>query len=178
MKIAALSDIHDNIWNLEKAVALVKQHSCEAIIFCGDFCSPFVTPYLVDTGLLVYAVFGNNDEDQWSIVRRADSDKFKVWGLTDQFAEIELDGKKIAVYHYPKLAKYIAKSEEYDAVFYGHNPKPKLNTLARRCVPTLEQFAVLFPANPARPRLVFTTPPPIPSNTSKSYDDLGRLFKV
>lgn len=49
MKIAVLSDIHDNIWNLEKVLKQVKKKGCKAIIFCGDFVSPIV--------LLEYMIF-------------------------------------------------------------------------------------------------------------------------
>lgn len=121
MKIAVLSDIHDHIWNLAKALKVVKVENCEAIIFCGDFCAPFVGPYLVEMVLPIYAVFGNNDEDQWGIVKRVGPEKMKVFPLGDQPGEVELSGKKIALVHYPKLAQALAKTNEYDAVFYGHS---------------------------------------------------------
>jgi hypothetical protein len=120
MKIAVLSDIHDNIWNLDKALEKVKENQCEAIIFCGDFCAPFVVPHLTVTGLPVSACFGNNDEDQWSIVKNAKSDKFQVWALGQEFAEIELDKTKIAFCHYPKLGRLLAQTGDYQAVFHGH----------------------------------------------------------
>ncbi len=39
----------------------------------------------------------------------------------DVFDSIERDWKKIFLSHYPLLAKPMAKSREFDAVFYGHN---------------------------------------------------------
>jgi putative phosphoesterase len=120
MKIAVLSDIHDHIWNLTKALEKVKEEKCQALIFCGDFCAPFIAPHLVETGLPVYACFGNNDEDQLSIVEQAKSDKFQVWAVGKEFAEIELDGIEIAFCHYPKLGQLLAKTGDYQAVFHGH----------------------------------------------------------
>ena len=120
MKIAVLSDIHDHIWNLSKALDLVRQEKCSSLIFCGDFCAPFIAPFLVGTGLPIYACFGNNDEDQYAIVQRAASDKFKIWPLGQEFAEIKLGGKKIAFCHYPKLGRLLAQTGEYRAVFHGH----------------------------------------------------------
>ena len=38
MKIAILSDVHDNIWKLETLLASLE---AQALIFCGDFCAPF-----------------------------------------------------------------------------------------------------------------------------------------
>jgi uncharacterized protein len=120
MNIAVLSDIHDNIWNLSKAIEIVASQKCEAIIFCGDFCAPFVAPYLVETKLPIYACFGNNDQDQLSIYEVANSDKFKLWAVGKEFAEIELAGQKIAFCHYPKLGALLAKTGDYQAVFHGH----------------------------------------------------------
>src|SRR3972149_4155552 len=120
MKIAVLSDIHDNIWNLEKALQIIKQENCQSLIFCGDFCAPFIAPYFVETHIPVYACFGNNDEDQWAIVERAGSSEFKTWSLGREFAEIELDKQKFAFCHYPKLGKLLAGTGDYQAVFHGH----------------------------------------------------------
>jgi len=36
-------------------------------------------------------------------------------------AEIELDGLKIAMNHYPKIARGLAASGRYDLVCYGHD---------------------------------------------------------
>ncbi|KKU03058.1 MAG: phosphodiesterase, MJ0936 family protein [Candidatus Amesbacteria bacterium GW2011_GWB1_47_26] len=121
MKIAVLSDTHDHIWNLRKAIQIIKEQKCEVIIFCGDFCAPFTAVILAESALPIYACFGNNDEDQFAI-----SEKLKavqLWPLTKEFAEVELESKKIAFCHYPKLGKLLAGTGDYDAVFHGHTHK-------------------------------------------------------
>lgn len=118
MKIAVLSDTHDHIWNLEKALQLIKEQKCEAIIHCGDFCSGFTGARISSSDLPIYACFGNNDEDHFVISRKLKATQ--LWGLTDEFAEIELGGKKIAFCHYPKLGELLAKTGDYTAVFHGH----------------------------------------------------------
>lgn len=35
-----LSDIHDHFNNLDKALEIFKDDGAEALIFCGDFCTP------------------------------------------------------------------------------------------------------------------------------------------
>lgn len=119
MKIALLSDTHDHIWNLQKALQLIKEQQCQVIIHCGDFCSPFIPPLIIPLNLPVYACFGNNDEDQGMIIEKSQG-KIKFWPLAEEFAELELDGKKIAFCHYPKLGELLAKTGDYDAVFHGH----------------------------------------------------------
>ena len=46
MKVAVLSDVHDNVWNLRAALESLAE--AEALVFCGDLCSPFVLGLLAD----------------------------------------------------------------------------------------------------------------------------------
>ena len=48
MRIAILSDIHDNLWNLAAAISSVQ--AADALICCGDLCSPFVIDELAKIG--------------------------------------------------------------------------------------------------------------------------------
>lgn len=118
MQVAVLSDIHDNIWNLEKALNSLKD-KVEAIIYCGDFCAPFIPPKLASLKVPVYACLGNNDEDQIGLLRQG-GNMFSWTFLAEEYGQIELDRKKIAFCHYPKLGELLAKSTEFDAVFHGH----------------------------------------------------------
>jgi putative phosphoesterase len=118
MKIAVLSDIHDNIWKLEKA--LPKSSEAAAIIFCGDFCAPFTLKQLADfSEKPLHAVFGNNDGDRFLLTKVAKDFPHVV--LHGELAKLELAGLKIAVSHYPEIAYEIANSGNYDVVFYGHD---------------------------------------------------------
>ena len=49
MIVAIMSDSHDNIWNLRKAVDIVKDSQAGLIIHCGDFIAPFMLKELDDT---------------------------------------------------------------------------------------------------------------------------------
>jgi len=120
MKIAVLSDIHDNIWNLEEVLKRVKKEKYQAIIFCGDFCAPFSAVMLAESKLPVYAVLGNSYDVSNTL--RATGD-FNNFNLFSEMGEVELDKKRIALCHYPKLARGLAFTGEYDAVFYGHDHK-------------------------------------------------------
>ena len=126
MLIAILSDIHDNIWNLEKVLPQLEE--AEALLFCGDFCAPFTLKMMADgfSGP-VHCVFGNNDGDALflsRIARRADN-----VSLYPQMGELELDGKKIAFIHYPHIASGLAASGKYNAVFSGHTHEHKVEKM-------------------------------------------------
>jgi len=118
MKIAILSDAHDNIWKLEEV--LQQLEGVGALLFCGDFCAPFSLAAIAE-GFAgpVHVVFGNNDGDQWLLTRNANrADNVTLHGT---FAALELGGKRIAVTHYPQVAEGAAASGLYDLVCYGHN---------------------------------------------------------
>jgi len=120
MQIAVISDIHDNIWKLKDVLARIGETGARALLFCGDFCAPFTLKQIADgfSGP-VHCVFGNNDGDKWFLTRiAAGADNVTLHG---ELAELTLDGRSIAVNHYPHIAQGLAASNRYDAVFFGHS---------------------------------------------------------
>ena len=117
MKVAILSDIHDNIWMLE---TLLDGLQADTLIFCGDFCAPFTLAQIAEAfSGPIHVVFGNNDGDQLLLARVAG--KFDHVTLHGQFAELELGGRQVAVTHYPKIGKALARGRTYDLVCHGHS---------------------------------------------------------
>lgn len=118
MKIAILSDIHDNLPMLRRA--LERSQQAEALICCGDLCSPFVVKEF-GRGFAkpTHIVFGNNDGDRFRIA--ATAVKFPHIKLHGEYVELELDGKTFAVNHFDNIGRAIAKGEQYDVVCFGHN---------------------------------------------------------
>ncbi len=101
MQIAILSDIHDNIWKLAAALEAIRD--ADALICCGDLCSPFVVDQLAG-GFAgpIHIVFGNNDGDRFRITAKAAGhDHVHVHG---EFFRGEFGGKRFAVNHYDDIA--------------------------------------------------------------------------
>ncbi len=123
MLIGVLSDIHDNFGNLEQALAIFKERGAEALIFCGDFCSP-IPPRVMASEFEgeVHCVFGNGDGDRFAMFKAA-STQYLNLKLHGEYAELEFEGVKIAATHYPFYAKALAQTGDYDAVFCGHTHK-------------------------------------------------------
>jgi putative phosphoesterase len=117
VRIAILSDVHDNLWQLETLLAGLV---ADALIFCGDFCAPFTLAQIAQ-GFAgpVHVVFGNNDGDQFLLAQVAAN--FDHVTLHGQFAELELEGRKVAVTHYPQLGEALARGGVYDLVCHGHS---------------------------------------------------------
>lgn len=129
MKIAILSDIHDNIWNLKKVINKING-KVEALIFCGDLVAPSTASLLAKADVPTYAVLGNNDEDHIGI-QKMGGEKMTWFHLSQEYGELNLGGRKIAFHHYPRLGKLLAESGKYDAVFYGHNHIPKMEMVGK-----------------------------------------------
>lgn len=118
MRVAILSDIHDNIWNLRAALDHVAD--CDALICCGDLCSPFIVDQLKRFPKHVHIVFGNNDADQFRITLKCDARIHAYGELFAPRAEV-FGGREVAVNHFDYIAESIVRSEMYDFVCYGHN---------------------------------------------------------
>ena len=120
MQLAIISDIHDRVDHL--AVILSQVTDADALIFCGDLCSPFIVVQLGEGFTKpIHVVFGNNDGDLFRITQQAS--RFSHMTLHGEFAELTCDGKRIAVNHFPEIARALAASNRYDLVCYGHDHK-------------------------------------------------------
>jgi putative phosphoesterase len=118
MLITICSDIHDNIWKL--ADALPGMNDGDLLIFCGDFCAPFTLAQLAE-GFQgpVHVVWGNNDGDARLLSQVAAAAGNVT--LHGELAELNVEGFKVAVNHYPEIAVNLAASGRYDLVCYGHD---------------------------------------------------------
>ena len=125
MKVGVISDTHDNLANMRKAVEIFSKNGVEALIHAGDFCSPFTIAEfkpLFDKGVRMHAVFGNNDGDRVLLVKRGGENVT----FTDFSAILTLSGRKVVVMHYPELADDLWRLGAYDLVVYGHNHKVRV----------------------------------------------------
>ena len=131
MKIGVISDTHDHLDNIKKAVEIFKKSGIDVLIHAGDFCSPFVfreLNKLQPECSKAYAVFGNNDGDKVLLTQNAG----KFCSIQQGVLKIELEGRKIAVMHYPDIADELFRSGEFDIVIYGHTHKKRLEVTADR----------------------------------------------
>lgn len=117
--LAVLSDVHDNLANLKKALNYIQNNKLDYLICLGDLQSLDAWQELDKLTIPIFAVKGNADNT-------LDLTKFthlKVW---QGFGEIELSGKKILFSHYPEVIKKIIeqKPRYYSLALHGHTHKP------------------------------------------------------
>ena len=124
-----MSDSHDNIRNLNKAIELLQERKVKVLIHCGDLCAPFMLDELKKFNGEVHLVFGNID-DNYLTPKKAYELGINFHGY---LGELEIENKKIAFLHNPIFAEALAFHGKYDAVFYGHTHKKK-EELVKRCL--------------------------------------------
>ncbi len=119
MKIGIMSDSHDNIYAIDKAIEFFNDSKVEHVLHAGDFVSPFVAPRFSKLKAKLHYVFGNNEGDR-EFLRV----KFGEIGVSPlgNFASLELGGRKIALLHgtHEDIVNALVKSGSYDVVVRGH----------------------------------------------------------
>jgi len=118
MKVAVLSDSHDSIPNLRKAIEKAVEFKAEVLFHCGDLISPFMIPVLSEFGKETHLILGNNRGDIFLMMQHLK--KYPYIHFHGEQAFLEMGNYKIAMVHYPKIAYALAQTQEYDFVFCGH----------------------------------------------------------
>lgn len=129
MKIAVLSDIHENFHNLIVTLEECKKLGVEQILFLWDFMNNGIAKIMAASLIPIFAIRWNNDGDKVAITKTAlaPDSNLKIWFET--FDVFEVDNKRLFLTHYPMLAKPMAKSWDFAAVFYGHDHKHNIDKI-------------------------------------------------
>jgi uncharacterized protein len=117
MRLGILSDTHGRAAATAAALDLLRQAGAEFYIHCGDVGGEPILDLLA--GLPLVFVWGNTDYDHAEMGRYA-----KKLGLDcrGNFADLELDGRRIAVTHgdEPAVLKRIVAEKRYRYLLHGH----------------------------------------------------------
>ena len=130
MKLAVISDTHDHLENLEKALTEINELGAGGLLHCGDLVSPFVIDRLAKFNGPVHVVFGNNEGDRYTINNVA-TKKFPNVKLHGEMGFVETEGGEVAFTHRPEFARGLACTQKYIAVFYGHTHRMKIEQVGK-----------------------------------------------
>lgn len=119
MKIGVISDTHDNLPKIARAVELFNGEKVDLVLHAGDFVSPFTAKEFSKLRAKLIGVFGNNDGDKPYLLKRYQA----IGELYDGQHELELGGRRIALMHKPDLLEALTVSGRYDLIIYGHTHK-------------------------------------------------------
>ncbi len=126
MIIGIMSDTHDHLPLVDKAVKKLLDEKAEMVLHCGDYVSPFVIPRFKPFRGKFIGVFGNNDGDHEFLKKRFTEFGLEIRGI---FAEVQVDNLRIALLHggepggapgSSELLRSLLSSECYDVIVHGH----------------------------------------------------------
>ena len=118
MKIGLLSDSHDDLDALAKAVALFNAEGVVQVLHAGDIVSPFTFEVFRELRAPLGGVYGNNDGDRLLLRERSKG------ALHVQPHFVAPGGLRGVIVHEPPLVGALARSGDFDLVVYGHTHLP------------------------------------------------------
>ena len=119
MKIGVLSDTHEDVRGIKKAVSAFNAADVSVVIHAGDIISPIMVKHLKELKMQFIAVFGNNDGEK-NLWRKRLGEFKNGAHLHERYLDTELGGKKFLLIHEPDLLDSCVASARYDFIVYGH----------------------------------------------------------
>jgi putative phosphoesterase len=126
--VGIISDTHEHIYAIVRAVRVLKERAPSLVIHCGDIISPPVLERFAELPLRV--VFGNNDGERSGLKKKCNELGFPEIQDTLTF---EHAGKSFFINHgtNPRVIDEAAASQRYDYVLHGHTHEQRDELVGR-----------------------------------------------
>jgi len=120
MLVGAISDTHDNLPLIDKAIERLNLENVSLVLHAGDYVSSFVVPRFKALNARLIGVLGNNDGDREQLKKQFDNSK--NCELRGRFAMVDAEGFRIALLHGDEieLLNALVGCGNLDAVVHGH----------------------------------------------------------
>lgn len=131
MLIGAISDTHDNLPQIEKAIKVLNDQKVSLVLHAGDYVAGFVIPKFKVLTCPLIGVFGNNDGDHELLKKRfSETSNCTIHG---RFAQVNLDGYRVALLHGDEveLLNALVDSRHFNAIVHGHSHFKGIQTSGR-----------------------------------------------
>ena len=124
MKIGVMSDSHDNLPLIRRALERFEAEGVECLIHAGDFVAPFAVKEILKFKGAAHGCFGNNDGEKAGIR--------KLWpAVADPLCELRLGGRRILLMHdEATLARAPELLRRAEVVIVGHTHKAEIRAEA------------------------------------------------
>jgi putative phosphoesterase len=117
MKIAILSDTHDQEDRVRRALDILRQRNIRLVLHCGDIEEPPIVALF--RGFDAHFVFGNCDSNKVAL-----AETMEEIGATlhESYGHLEIAGKQIAFAHghERRVLQDLERAGCYDYLFHGH----------------------------------------------------------
>jgi len=133
MLVGLISDTHDNVKAVEKAVKLFNDIGVSKVLHAGDWCAPFTLMRFRDLNADLVGVYGNVDGERELLKKRAEELGFHLAGYV---CELELDGLKFALFHghLEPFTSAMTRCGLYDVIVRGHTHQPLVERVGNTLV--------------------------------------------
>ena len=120
--IGVMSDSHDNLDAIQKAMRFFSAMKCELVVHAGDFIAPFAAKELCSLDCPVKAVFGNCDGERQGLRK-----VFEHCGeIRKEPFTFEHGQRTFLLTHTHFANEAHLRSGQYDVIIYGHTHKPEM----------------------------------------------------
>ena len=121
MQVAVIADIHDQQERVLDALATIEQRGLNHLLLLGDFCAPFTMRLFSRFPGQLFVVWGNADGDRFRMTKIAYEQFGERMSLFGEFAQFNLEQRRIAMIHDHEIGHALAETDRYDIVLYGHD---------------------------------------------------------
>lgn len=142
MKIAIISDTHDNLANLEKFLSFAKEEKIKAVFHCGDVTNTETLAYFVSKFPgEVFLCLGNADLKE-EIIKNFSERKEERLKIFEGSGEVNLEDKKFIFSHF--LESIENRLNDSDFAFFGHTHRPWLKNAKKPIILNPGNLAGLY----------------------------------
>jgi len=119
MQIAILSDTHNHLANLQKALRIIEDENIQTVIHCGDVTTTETLALLSPCKVIL--TYGNGDFSSGEM--RNTLLRVNPGSYAGSVFQGEIDGLMIAVTHGHHLSQFqnLINSQQFDWIFFGHS---------------------------------------------------------
>lgn len=127
MKIGIISDTHDNLPQIKKAVKIFNQERVELVLHAGDFTSPFTSREFKNLNCPLKGIFGNNDGDKLLLQKYF----IEIGKISSETYLTKLNQISLIMLHKDELVDSLAESQKYDLIIYGHTHRTDIHKIGK-----------------------------------------------
>jgi len=117
--VGIISDTHDDIKNVQRAIEIFNAEGVDSVIHAGDYVFPGVVKEFEKLNAKLIGVLGNNDGEKIHLLKNF----LDINGeLKGEVGEIEISGLKFGIYHGTavEVKKQLINSGKYNILVCGH----------------------------------------------------------
>ena len=125
MKVAIISDTHENEFYIKNVVNQIKKMNIDIVLHCGDLISPPMIEHFSDIKDFKM-VFGNNDGEHDGLKKMCAKFNFDE---PKDILDFKINNKTFFMAHEPYKIEKAIMAKKYDYILHGHTHQTRDETI-------------------------------------------------